>query len=185
MPKVNKTKYAILGVLNRDPSSGYDIKKFSDEHIAYFWNENYGHIYPVLKVMEKERLIEKKTEYTEGKPARNIFSITEKGKTELNGWLDAKTEPCIWRNEFLLKLVFSKDMPAEKIAGKFMVEKKKAEVKLEELCAIEKKMLEKPDFKVSKVRKLWLIALRYGIFDVKAKIVWCDEALDRLKEIGD
>ena len=58
---VNKTKYAILGVLDTFPGSGYDIKKYCDKSISYFWNENFGHIYPVLKQMENEGLVSKKS----------------------------------------------------------------------------------------------------------------------------
>ncbi|AKA68713.1 PadR family transcriptional regulator [Clostridium scatologenes] len=60
MAKINKTKYALLGVLTLSSGSGYDIKKFCDSSIGHFWNENYGHIYPVLKKMEEEELITKK-----------------------------------------------------------------------------------------------------------------------------
>jgi PadR family transcriptional regulator, regulatory protein AphA len=183
MAKVNKTKYAILGILNREPASGYDIKKFSDGSIAHFWNENYGHIYPVLKALEKEMLIEKKTEHTEGKPSRNIFSITKKGEMELNEWLESKTEAYAPRNEFLLKLVFSKEIPVEKISEKFLTEKKKTEDKLKKFNDIEKKLLESKDIKTLKVRTLWLIAVHYGIHDLKSKINWCEESLKRLKNI--
>ncbi len=49
MATTNKSRYALLGVLCMKPGSGYDIKKFCDKTISHFWNENYGHIYPVLK----------------------------------------------------------------------------------------------------------------------------------------
>ena len=70
MAKVNKTKYAILGVLSLKPGSVYDIKKFCDKGISYFWNENFGHIYPVLKQMEAEGVITKTAEQNEGKPMK-------------------------------------------------------------------------------------------------------------------
>ena len=54
MAKINKTKYALLGVLSIMSGSGYDIKKFCDSSIGYFWNENYGHIYPMLQRLEDE-----------------------------------------------------------------------------------------------------------------------------------
>ena len=57
MPKNNNTKYALLGILSLFPASGYDIKKFCDWSLTHFWNENYGHIYPVLKLMQDERVM--------------------------------------------------------------------------------------------------------------------------------
>ncbi|HCW53514.1 MAG TPA: PadR family transcriptional regulator, partial [Clostridium sp.] len=76
MAKANKTRYALLGVLSYQPSSGYDIKKICDNSIGYFWNENYGHICPVLKQLESENLITKFVKETEGHPQKNIYSIT-------------------------------------------------------------------------------------------------------------
>jgi PadR family transcriptional regulator, regulatory protein AphA len=185
MPKVNKTKFAILGILKRKPASGYDIKKFSDASIAYFWSENYGHIYPVLKQMEKDGLITKRTEYTDGKPQRNIYSITEKGQNELEEWLLSKTEYPLSRNEFLLKLIFSKDIPLEKIIEKFSLEKNKAQKKLEELNLVEEKISGNSEVESLKLKGLWLTSVRYGIFDLESRIKWCTESINRLTDIPD
>jgi DNA-binding PadR family transcriptional regulator len=54
MAAKNKTRYAILGVLNLKPASGYDIKKFCDRTISHFWNENFGHILSCIKPVQKE-----------------------------------------------------------------------------------------------------------------------------------
>ena len=35
--------------------SGYDLKKFVEEAIRFFWNLSYGTIYPMLKRMESYR----------------------------------------------------------------------------------------------------------------------------------
>ena len=56
MPKENRTKFAILGMLDCAPMSGYDIRKMSAMSIAHFWKEDYGHIYPTLKLLQDEGL---------------------------------------------------------------------------------------------------------------------------------
>ncbi|MDS0525904.1 PadR family transcriptional regulator [Clostridium sp. SHJSY1] len=80
MAKTNKTKYALLGALSLMSGSGYDIKKFCDSSIGHFWNENYGHIYPVLQKMEQEELITKQVEQTEGRPAKMCILLQKKGE---------------------------------------------------------------------------------------------------------
>jgi DNA-binding PadR family transcriptional regulator len=92
MAKENKTKYALLGVLSLGPASGYDIKKYCDVSIAHFWNENYGHIYPVLRQMEAEGLVDRKTEMNEGK-ARHVYHMTEQGRTVLLDCLPYRAKP--------------------------------------------------------------------------------------------
>ncbi|MDF2869325.1 MAG: hypothetical protein K0R05_900 [Anaerocolumna sp.] len=54
----NKTRYAILGILSIHSGTGYDIKKYCDTVISNFWNENFGHIYPVLNQLLSEGLIQ-------------------------------------------------------------------------------------------------------------------------------
>ena len=117
MAKDNKTKYAILGVLNIRPASGYDIKKFCDQSINHFWNENYGHIYPVLKQMEKDEWLTKVVEKVTGRPDRNVYSVTTKGRNALQEWLKTPPEVPQARYEFLLKVFFSDQIPVGSILG--------------------------------------------------------------------
>lgn len=59
MASPSRTIYAILGFLTVKPMSGYDIKKAVEVSIANFWKESYGQIYPMLKRLAKEGLVEK------------------------------------------------------------------------------------------------------------------------------
>ncbi|HWT76082.1 MAG TPA: PadR family transcriptional regulator, partial [Mobilitalea sp.] len=81
----NKTRYAILGVLCMKPCTGYDIKKFCDNTISHFWNENFGHIYPVLKQLLEEGLITLAD--PEAEDRRKLYTITEKGRQKFCEWL--------------------------------------------------------------------------------------------------
>ncbi|HKW51009.1 MAG TPA: PadR family transcriptional regulator, partial [Candidatus Eisenbacteria bacterium] len=45
-------EFILLGLLRR-PASGYDLKKFFDEGIGYFWAAELSQIYPTLKRLEK------------------------------------------------------------------------------------------------------------------------------------
>ena len=87
MPRENKTKYAVLALLSRNSLTGYDIKKLVDRSISYFWNENFGHLYTVLRQMEREGLISRQVVRTSGRPDRSVFSITDEGRKVLSNWL--------------------------------------------------------------------------------------------------
>lgn len=182
VPKVNKTKYAILGVLSVAPSSGYDIKKFCDKSISHFWNENFGHIYPVLKNMELEELISKEVEYTEGKPPRNIYSITEKGRSELREWLQLPVENAPLRVEQLIKLFFGGNINIEYSIRMIEAEKASCKEKLEKFYPIEKRIMEEAADKDSIHKVLWLSTVRYGISDARARLEWCQQTLTSLYE---
>lgn len=181
MPKINKTRYAILGVLSIAPGSGYDIKKNCDKGIAYFWNENFGHIYPVLKKMEKDGVIEKSVEQNEGRPPRNVFHITQKGRDELISWLMSPIEPAPQRLELLLKLTFAKIAPADNIIKELQRVKEGHAKRLEDFYKIEKDYMNNEKVKSDKGYPYWLSTLRYGIYDAQFRIKWCEETIERLK----
>ncbi|MDF2844092.1 MAG: putative transcriptional regulator [Herbinix sp.] len=106
MAKENTTIYIILGLLNHEDLSGYDIKKRADYMISSFWEVGYGQIYPTLARLEKDELVTKRTsEETKG-PERNLYSITEAGRITLTEWLKLPEQKEYTKYEILLKLFF-------------------------------------------------------------------------------
>jgi DNA-binding PadR family transcriptional regulator len=183
MAKINKTKYALLGVLSIMSGSGYDIKKFCDSSIGYFWNENYGHIYPMLQKMEQEELITKEVQQTEGRPAKNIYSITQKGRDELKAWLMLPVEQEPGRSEFLLKIFLSKDLPINSVIGKIQKVKDDCEKDLKVFSEIEE-VFESGNTGLNKKELiLYLSTVKYGRACEEAKLKWCDETMKVLKDI--
>jgi PadR family transcriptional regulator, regulatory protein AphA len=179
MSKMNKTKYAILGVLNEKPGSGYDIKKFCD-HIAYFWNENYSHIYPVLKQMEREGLLTKNTEQNEGRPPKNVYSITDEGKRELVKWLMLPVEPNILRAELLLKLFFSDSIPVGNMLEK-LKEKIDEQKKIKAILDHGEAEIRSEEISKRKLRAS-LAVINWGKTITEATIRWCEETIQVLQE---
>jgi DNA-binding PadR family transcriptional regulator len=182
LAKINKTKYALLGVLNLMSGSGYDIKKFCDSSIGFFWNENYGHIYPVLKKLEEEELVTKRVEQTEGKPSKNIYSITEKGRKELDQWLKLPIETESARSELLLKIFMSRNIPVENIIEKLQQIKEECAEELLQYSNVEK-LLKAHNKEIDKKNLvLWIITLNNGKRGAEAKIKWCEESIQLLEE---
>jgi PadR family transcriptional regulator, regulatory protein AphA len=175
MPKENKTKYAILGLLSLAPMSGYDIKKMTLSSISNFWQENYGHIYPVLRRMESQGLVTVDISKGKGKPDRKVYSITEQGRRQLAVWLDLAPDSEPKRNEFLLKVFFGHLIPANSIIGKIREERSRREELLERLTGIEQQMSEYEETSSENLLTLWLSTVRYGITVSHAIIGWCDE----------
>ena len=90
MRLVNKTKFAILGMLLEGPSTGYEIKSLMSRSTVYFWRESDSTIYPMLKVLAKEGKVLSKIVYV-GKKKKEVFSITETGRAEFKAWLESPT----------------------------------------------------------------------------------------------
>ena len=48
----------ILGLLSIGPRSGYEIKAVVDRSTRFFWAASYSQIYPELRRLEREGLVE-------------------------------------------------------------------------------------------------------------------------------
>ena len=85
--------HALLGLINYQPSTGYDLKNKFQKSIHFFWNAALPHIYRSLKQMETQGWIASTIEQQSGKPNRKVYRIMDKGKKELlNILADKKDE---------------------------------------------------------------------------------------------
>ncbi|MBU3158100.1 PadR family transcriptional regulator, partial [Clostridium estertheticum] len=57
MAKKNILKYIILGLLEKQELTGYDIKKIFEDEIGEFWRSNHSQIYPELRKLQEQKLI--------------------------------------------------------------------------------------------------------------------------------
>ena len=110
MPRENKTKFAVLGLLTYGSLSGYDIRRIYAQSLGNFWSESYGHIYPILKRLDDEGLATREVQRQAGRPDRHVYTITDKGREELHHWLAQPAEPLKERLEVLLKVFHGWEM---------------------------------------------------------------------------
>jgi DNA-binding PadR family transcriptional regulator len=114
----NKTKYLILGLLSEEILSGYEIKKIVDTRFSFFWNESFGQIYPQLKKLSEDHLIEDtSSNESDNNKSSKKYSITKKGRLELKEWLEEPVEKETVRYEILLKMYFSNIISPEIMLG--------------------------------------------------------------------
>ncbi|WFR60051.1 PadR family transcriptional regulator [Anaerocolumna sp. AGMB13025] len=176
----NKTRYAILGVLSVMPGSGYDIKKFCDQSISHFWNENFGHIYPVLAQLEKEGLIEQ--ENKEADDRRKVYGITEQGRKEFYNWMIQPVEYQPVRSELLLKLFYGNFIETDKIIKLLTEVKERKQDELKEYKAIEDSYKNNEKAREQPYYPYFLAPLRHGISSAQATIRWCEETIMGIEE---
>jgi len=113
--ELSSTAYVILGMVRREPRSGYEIKAAVDNSTRFFWAASYGQIYPELKRLAEAGLVEPSDAST-GDRKRTRYAITTDGEAELKDWLRRPPETTEMREEGLLKLFFSGALkPAEAV----------------------------------------------------------------------
>lgn len=113
--ELSPTAYVILGMISREPRSGYEIKALVDDTTRFFWAASYGQIYPELKRLSEAGLVEG-SDVPRGERKRTVYAITEDGERELKDWLRQPPQTVEMREEGLLKLFFAGVLPPEQAA---------------------------------------------------------------------
>lgn len=99
-------RFIILGLLGARSMSGYDIKRAFDRSLATYWNAGNSQIYTTLKSLAARGLVSSELVHQEGRPNRRVYSLTERGRAELDAWLAEDVPTRFTKDEFLTKLFF-------------------------------------------------------------------------------
>ena len=170
---MNAVTPVVLGMLSLGPRSGYDIKRVVDRSTRFFWAASYGQIYPELRRLEEEGLIEGEDAPSGGR-SRRVYKLTKAGRDALREWLFGSTVTIEYRDESLLRLFFADSLPREDALLLLEGRKKGHEQYLEILRAIENLPGGKdPDFVD--------LVLRWGIEFNEWGAQWCEKHLKRLR----
>jgi DNA-binding PadR family transcriptional regulator len=174
--ELSSTAYVILGMVSREPRSGYEIKALVDQTTRFFWAASYGQIYPELKRLADAGLIEG-VDAPRGERKRTVYAITAEGEAALKEWLRQAPATYEMREEGLLKLFFAGVLPAEGAAGilHWMGEHRAGlaeRLRALEPLALEEEKLEDP---------YPLMVLRAGIEFNEWFARWCERMEDSLR----
>src|SRR3954451_14100752 len=113
MEQLSPTARVLLAMIRNGRRTGYEIKQLVDVSTRFFWAASYGQIYPELRRLEEAGLIAGEDDPESGR-RRRAYDITPEGEAALEAWLRSDDEPAYeMRDEGLLKLFFSSDLPRE------------------------------------------------------------------------
>lgn len=104
-------KYAILGLLNQQQMTGYDLMKQFESALNEFWSANHSQIYPELKKLTEEGLISYEIAISGTVLEKKLYTITLAGKQAFEEWL--KKEEVLDatpKDVFRLRLFFASAM---------------------------------------------------------------------------
>jgi DNA-binding PadR family transcriptional regulator len=96
--------YALLGLLAREPLSGYDLAQRLGERVAFFWGAGHSQIYPELRKLQRAGLISHKLVPQKDRPDKKVHRITAKGKQLLAEWVASPYEAAPHKDELLLRV---------------------------------------------------------------------------------
>ena len=172
MARERKIDMVILGLLNHEDLTGYDIKKRIDRAISFFWKGSFGNIYPALKDMESGGLITKSNASVGGRE-KLTYHITDAGRAALKNWLQEEQANNELKYETLLKLFFggadSKSVSIHNI--EVFEERIEQDLKmLKSYCATLEKNLNEED------HVYYYLTVSFGVDTYEAYLKWCAKA---------
>jgi PadR family transcriptional regulator AphA len=175
-PPLTPTGRVILGMIALGRQTGYDIKQVVDRSTRHFWAASYGQIYPELRRLVQQGLIEGQSDPRGGR-ARTVYELTPEGAAALSGWLEPAPDPMFEvRDEGMLKLFFSDaGTPEQRIDNLRTMRDahRRTVAQLEELAAHARHMSTGPR-----------MTLELGLGLHRWIIDWCDQAERRLRDEG-
>lgn len=177
MAHERKIDMVILGLLNHENLTGYDIKKRIDGVVSFFWKGSFGNIYPSLKDMESRGLVTK-SDTSIGGREKTSYQIAAKGKESLKRWLQEEQVSNEMKYETLLKLFFggaeSREVSLRNI--EIFEEQIRRDLKvLKSYCENLKTNMDDED------HVLYYLTASFGVDTYEAYLNWCTKAKKMLK----
>lgn len=170
------TSYAVLGLLEKESRSGYDLSAFADRTIAYFWPISRTLVYRELARLERLRLVRGTAVVQERLPDKRLFTITENGRVALDEWLAEPTfEETRFRSGFLLKFFFGLRIPPDRLAQLLGDYRESLEQELSTLRDVVQRLSE------DQSKRYGRLAALYGIRSAEARLGWLDEVEPELR----
>ncbi|QMV39911.1 PadR family transcriptional regulator [Cohnella cholangitidis] len=166
----------ILGMLMKQSRSGYEIKQALEGVFTYFYQTSYGTIYPTLSRMEQDGLITKENVQQEGKPNKNVYTITELGKERFNEYMDSPVESSSFKSDFLMRLFFGEYVGEDRVIAWLKEARTATQSNMDRLSEIFAQQK-------NKLHPSKIICIQMGLKGYQANLETIDEGLASLERL--
>ena len=177
--------HAILGFLDYEPMTGYDLKKFFDQSVAHFWSAAQSHIYKALETLEEEGFVESKVIPQEGRPNRKEYHITRSGRAELRRWVVTPLPLSPTREAWLIQVFFSHASSNEDIVALLKARAEKIREALEafhtQIPASMEEGAAQPG--MERMKQLWKLTGDYGASYYEAELIWIEKTIKKINKL--
>ena len=179
--RISRLGYALLGLLQPQPASGYELRKIFSATSMKTYSDSPGAIYPALARLEQQRLIRSTVEEGAGLRRRRIFRLTPQGLSELRKWITRPVtlEELVWRQEeILLRFAFSEGVAGPSAPRALL---KSLEAVLREHLPAARAELESLPSKIPASARL---ACEYGLSSYECLLKWTRYAIAVYEKAG-
>ncbi len=175
---VTSLDYAILGLIQKIPLSGYQIRKEFENTALGNYSSSPGSIYPALKRLLKLNLVQK---LGDNSSKKKKFLITSEGLNILKVWFlkrISKRDITHHMNELLLRFGFMDNILTKEQKLHFLYSLQ------EQLKSYLEELLEYQNSQAFRENHLQgRLAFQYGLDSYKTSLKWCKKCISTLKSI--
>ena len=168
-------RHFILGLLTREPMSGYDIKRFLKSLSWLIDSPSFGSLYPALHALLEDGLVTVEVVSRQDKPPRKIYSITKAGRQALREWIGQPVVSSVSLKAFLMRLILASNLSRAGLITH--LQRRRVQVADHQL-ALEQTAQAMDDGMDLGER----LALDYGLAVATAELAWLDRMLAELSQ---
>ncbi|MFM0339502.1 PadR family transcriptional regulator [Paraburkholderia fungorum] len=170
--KEKPLKYVLLAGIHNEPRSGYELTKWLQMVGQHCWSVEHSSVYPALRELEKDELIQSERLPGTRGPDRSIYSMTAVGLEKLRAWVaNGSPRPAI-KDEQILRVLCFDLLPRETALQQIRAVRADHQIQLEFFLARQAMLTE---------RQLGpMLVARRGVLAEQAYIAWCDEVADMI-----
>jgi DNA-binding PadR family transcriptional regulator len=181
-------KYILLGFLNYGSLSGYDLKSLMDGSTMHFWHAYHSQIYTTLRKLEDDGFVVSEVlEDDEGRMNRRLYSLTEKGRADLQAWLgEPMMERSAVKEDLLVRVFFSARRDRQQVLDELRIQRQLHLQKLEYYRSLS------PGHLIAEVEGaevmhedavFWSATLDFGLAYERMYLEWLDRTIAQIESL--
>jgi DNA-binding PadR family transcriptional regulator len=165
---------ALLGLLEREPSYGYDLKRDYDSFFGRGKPLQFSQVYSTLARLARDGKVAPGEIEAGGGPDRKLYAITDVGKREFETWLNQPVYPAPHlQTDLFVKVVFA--LLLGRSAERYLEVQRAAHLRrMRELTALKRKG-----------ELVDALLADHGLFHLEADLRWIDMTAARLPALGE
>jgi PadR family transcriptional regulator AphA len=165
-------RYFVLGLLDRQPMSGYDIKRLLKRLKGLTGSSSFGHIYPALHALLEEGWVTVDVVTHQERPPKKIYTINQEGQQALQEWLEQPFSSSPSQKALVMRLILARGLLQRGLMA--ALSQRRAHV------AAHRDALQELSGEPEQAGRGWQLALDYGLAVADAELGWLDRALNRI-----
>lgn len=170
--------HVLLGIL-RTPATGYDIRRQFESGDAYFWAAELSQIYPALKKLEDKGLVRSEDAPSDQGPRRRLYHRTEAGRKELVDWVSSGPVVGTQRLAYVGQILYAFEADDLQVVADLVADLRNEFQPIYDLLASVAEEVANP---TTDQEFHDLLGVRLGVLTNAARLAWCDEAEQLIKE---